>query len=290
MSNLEFNSFNNISKEIFCEVVYSSRIEGSKETVASTIKLCKDNITPKNKSEQMPYNMLKLYNKYPKGISFLNLDILQDIFDTITYKTNDAIKPGDKCLRNDFVYVVDGKGSTIYKAPPAEDVPKLIKEFINYYNSIKVGDNPYDVYSKLHWDFVKIHPFFDGNGRTARFLAHMGVIKTGEKEYKNISITTEIYKNISYYYKTLNRLNPKNFRDFIELVMTSVRKRFDLDFGVQLSDSQRDFLNNPKFNNISLIKYAQKYNLESNVAIEELNELEELGFIKYNEDNDYIKT
>ena len=42
----------------------------------------------------------------------------------------------------------------------------------------------------------------------------------------------------------------------------SVYKKYDLKFGTQLSLSQKDFLNNSKYYNISLSKYANKYNLE----------------------------
>lgn len=280
--------FKKINNEILCEAVYTSRIEGSLETVASTIKLNNSNNPPKDKSEQMPYNMLKLYSKYSTGIPTLNLDILQDIFDIINYKTSKEIKLGDPCLRDDYVYVKDNRDNIIYTPPKSEEVPNLINDFIDYYNSISVEDNLYDVYSKVHWDFVKIHPFIDGNGRTARFLAHMAVLKTGNTIYKNISITTEIYRNLSYYYETLQEKNQESFREFIELVMKSVVKRYDLKFGVQLSDSQRDFLNNPKFNSISLNKYMKKYKLGIYVAIEELRELRELGFIE-KRDKSYIK-
>ena len=278
-----------LNNEILREAVYTSKIEGSYETVASTVKLYNTNKEPKNKSEQMPYNMLKLYNKYNNGIDKLNLEILQDIFNIINFNTNDKITINDNCLRNDYVYVCNSSGKIIYKAPPSSEVPNLMKDFFNYYNNIDENDNIYDVYCKIHWDFVKIHPFFDGNGRTARFLSHMAILKTGNTQYKNISITTEIYKNLSYYYKTLNRKTPTKFREFIELVIKSVTKRYDLNFGVGLSKSQRDFLNNSKYYSISLSKYANKYKLDLNKAIEELTELEELGFIKDNGENDYIK-
>lgn len=278
-----------LNNEILREAVYTSRIEGSYETIASTIKLYNTNKEPQNKSEQMPYNMIKLYNQYDNGIDNLNLETLQQIFSVINFNTNDTININDSCLRNDFVYVCNSSGKPIYKAPSPNEVPRLIEEFFDYYNNINENYNIYDVYSKIHWDFVKIHPFFDGNGRTARFLAHMAILKTGNIQYKNISITTEIYKNLSYYYKALNRETPTKFREFIELVIKSVTKKYDLNFGVGLSQSQKDFLNNTKYYNISLAKYANKYNLDLNKAIEELTELEELGFIKDNGKNDYIK-
>lgn len=288
MNNLNFSTTNNtFNKELLKEALHTSRIEGSQETITSLLEVLRN--TPQNKSEQMPYNMLMLHSKYKDGLPYLDLEILQDIFSIIIYNTNPNVTSNTNCIRNDTVYVCNSKGDVIYTAPPADKVTDLIGEFIQCYNSITEELNIYDVYTKIHWDFVKIHPFFDGNGRTARFLAHMAVLKAGGYQYKEISITTEIYRNLSYYYKALNRLSPTKFREFIEAIMKSVVARYDLKFGTQLSDTQRDFLNNKKFNNISISKYANKYNLPFETAINEITELEELGFVKDNGDNDYIK-
>lgn len=77
--------------------------------------------------------------------------------------------------------------------------------------------------------------FFDGNGRKARILSHMDILKMCNTQYKNIFITTEIYKGLNYYYKTLNRETPTKFRKFIEFVIKSVSKKYDLKSSASLS-------------------------------------------------------
>ncbi|VEN72871.1 hypothetical protein EPICR_10372 [Candidatus Desulfarcum epimagneticum] len=45
--------------------------------------------------------------------------------------------------------------------------------------SVKKPDEAADAYADIHMGFVWIHPFFDGNGRMARLLANLPVLKAG---------------------------------------------------------------------------------------------------------------
>jgi len=61
------------------------------------------------------------------------------------------------------------------KLPSSKKVPELMKEFIKYCNSDK--ENILEKISKIHFDFVKIHPFSDWNWRIARFLMNLYLVK-----------------------------------------------------------------------------------------------------------------
>ena len=66
---------------------------------------------------------------------------------------------------------------------PPEDVPDLMKEWIELLN-LRMKDNlsaleALSAYEDLHVSFVRIHPFFDGNGRMARLLSNLPVLKSG---------------------------------------------------------------------------------------------------------------
>jgi Fic family protein len=73
-----------------------------------------------------------------------------------------------------------------------EDVPDLMKDWINFLNDwMKESLSAMDAisaYADLHVSFVRIHPFFDGNGRMARLLANLPVLKSG---YPPIIIPSE---------------------------------------------------------------------------------------------------
>ncbi len=63
-------------------------------------------------------------------------------------------------------------GGIVYLPPKAKDVPKLMKELVRWVNdSLAAGELPVPVVAALaHYQFATIHPYFDGNGRTARLL------------------------------------------------------------------------------------------------------------------------
>jgi Fic family protein len=75
----------------------------------------------------------------------------------------------------------------------------------------------------LHGDFVKIHPFVDGNGRTARLLLNFELMKKG---YPPVIIKKEIR---SKYYDALDLAHTTgNYEDFIHLVARCVEASLDL--------------------------------------------------------------
>lgn len=66
--------------------------------------------------------------------------------------------------------VYDSKtGNPDYIPPEYSDVPELLDELIEYVNT--TDDHPLIVAAVVHYQLVTIHPFEDGNGRTARLLS-----------------------------------------------------------------------------------------------------------------------
>ena len=60
-------------------------------------------------------------------------------------------------------------GNPDYIPPEAKDIPELIEELVNYVNT--TDDHPLIIAAVVHYQLVTIHPFEDGNGRTARLLS-----------------------------------------------------------------------------------------------------------------------
>ena len=58
----------------------------------------------------------------------------------------------------------------------------------------------------IHLAFVKIHPFQDGNGRTARLLEKWFLIEKLGKKIVSIELEKNYYKNLSDYYKNIRKL------------------------------------------------------------------------------------
>ncbi|MBU0463013.1 MAG: Fic family protein [Proteobacteria bacterium] len=98
----------------------------------------------------------------------------------------DVYKPvgGWKKEPNSTVAVVDDK-QVIFEYGPPDDIPLLMKSWFELYREIDQSLKPNDLkqalmaYVQLHVSFVRIHPFFDGNGRMARLIANIPVLKSG---------------------------------------------------------------------------------------------------------------
>ncbi len=59
-------------------------------------------------------------------------------------------------------------------------VPALLDEMMErYHEDQAAGVHPVDIASRLHFDLLTIHPFKDGNGRTARLLQNLHLIREG---------------------------------------------------------------------------------------------------------------
>lgn len=68
-------------------------------------------------------------------------------------------------------------GKVDYIPPEYKDVPKLLDELITYVNTTE--DHPLIVAAIVHYQLVTIHPFEDGNGRTARLLSGFIIDRSG---------------------------------------------------------------------------------------------------------------
>lgn len=102
---------------------------------------------------------------------------------------------------------------------------KLTEEmegFINWYNTGSRNIHPVERAALVHADFVKIHPFVDGNGRTARLLMNLELMKTG---FPPAVLSTE--KRLAYY-EALDSAHTKgNYEHFFELIYEVVEQSFE---------------------------------------------------------------
>ncbi len=93
-------------------------------------------------------------------------------------------------------------GNIVYMPPEAKDVANLMKEFVEWINS--TNDIPIPIVASIiHYQFVTIHPYFDGNGRTARLLTTLALHKNGY-DLKGIYSLEEYYaKDLQGYYEAI---------------------------------------------------------------------------------------
>jgi Fic family protein len=97
----------------------------------------------------------------------------------------------------------DGEGALVYLPPEAKDVPGLMQEMVDWINAAE-NEQPVPVIAGLaHYQFVTIHPYYDGNGRTARALATWILYRGGYDLGKFYALEEFYYQDLDGYYNAL---------------------------------------------------------------------------------------
>ncbi len=107
--------------------------------------------------------------------------------------------------------------------PDAVQVQSQMERFIKWYENEGQHLHPIERASVIHVDFVGIHPFIDGNGRTARLLLNFELMKNG---FPPIVIQKE---NRSEYYTALDHAHTsKDNTMFVSLVTDIMEQTLDM--------------------------------------------------------------
>lgn len=106
-------------------------------------------------------------------------------------------------------------GDIHYYASP-EETPARMTDLIDWYRREKVNLHPVVLAALLHYEFVNIHPFDDGNGRMSRILMNLILLQNG---YPPVVIKQG---NRNEYYTALAQADAKNYEPFIELIATNL--------------------------------------------------------------------
>ena len=115
-------------------------------------------------------------------------------------------KPRPTAYRDGQNVIRDARaGGIVYLPPEAKDVPGLMRELVNWVNSsLAEGELPVPVAAALaHYQFATIHPYFDGNGRTARLLTTLILHRSGYGLNGIYSLEEYYAANLEGYYAGL---------------------------------------------------------------------------------------
>lgn len=111
-------------------------------------------------------------------------------------------------IRPSSIYIVDiinGKEVVRYTGPSQRKVLKLLDNLLLWLNSNKELLHPVLLSGILHYEFVSIHPFSDGNGRVTRLLAKLLLDSLGYSFRGSLVLDTYYLQNTPLYYQRLNQ-------------------------------------------------------------------------------------
>jgi len=191
----------------------STAIEGNPLTIEEVSQLAGGRkVMAKRKAEVEVLNYLRVLEKIEKyrekgkitekSVLKLHKGISKDILEKPEYEGR---------YRELQVFVGNGKtGKVVFMPPQPEEVPELMGKFVQWINSKESFQiDPVIVAGVSHYEFVRIHPFVDGNGRTARALATL-ILYLREFDIKRFFALDDYYdSDRNSYYRALDSVDPE---------------------------------------------------------------------------------
>ncbi len=282
----------------------STAIEGNPLTIEEVSQLAGGRkVMAARKAEVEVLNYLRVLEKIEnykekgkitqKSILKLHKDISREILENPEYEGR---------YRELQVYVGNRvTGKVVFMPPTPEEVPGLMKEFVEWLNSKDSSQiDPVVVAGVSHYEFVRIHPFVDGNGRTARALATL-ILYLREFDIKRFFALDDYYdSDRNSYYEALDSVDPETldltrwleyFTDGVLISIIKVKEkvlrlslekhRKESKGQIPLTERQMNIIEHLQKNGkITAGDVAKMYQITRQAALKELNKLVNLEVIR----------
>lgn len=213
-----------LREQFAIEMTYNSNaIEGNKLTLKETFLVINEGLTIKGKSLK---DHLEAKDHY---------EALQYLYESIEHEKRHTLS--EVFIRNlqqlvvketDPEYAGKYRTSNVsitgsdHTPPDASEVPFLMRNLIAWVRENKSKLHPIELAALLHHKLVHIHPFFDGNGRTARLAMNITLLQSG---YPLVGILKNDRKK---YYTTLDKADKKNVKPFIQFIAQAVERSMNI--------------------------------------------------------------
>ena len=215
------------------EAIASSQIEGAVTTREKAKDMLRKNMKPKNKSEQMILNNFQTI-KYivANKDTDLTTATLFEIHRLITHKTLDNQADMGSYRTHNKINVVDAiDGEIVHVPPDYQEVEFLMNELFDFFNKNdeKQFIHPIVKASIIHFMLGFIHPFVDGNGRTARALFYWYLLKNAYWFTEYLSISRFIAKTKTQYAKAYlyTEMDENDLTYFIHYKVKMMKSAFE---------------------------------------------------------------
>lgn len=295
-----------VISSIMEEAISSSQMEGANTTRKKAKEMIQKEQKPKNKSEQMIMNnfitMKHIVQHKNEAITPENILYIHKLISNRTLNNNED---EGRFRDNDEVYVVDHSTSeVVHTPPPKKELEELIKALCVFCNNDSANFiHPIVKGCIVHFMIGWIHPFTDGNGRTARALFYWYMLKQGywlteylsisriikdtKGQYEKAYLYTEVDENdlsyfITYHIKTMekafdalkeyiNRKQKEVFQAAKFMKIPNVNDRMAQILKIMHDDSER-ILNTKEI--------ESRFDISNFTARSDLKSLVDLGFLE----------
>ena len=203
--------FNLRRRSLLHSAVYSARIENNPLTPESFVPSSKSIETLEIQNILDTLNWLYATNPTPT----LDIKLIKDLHSRIMHNLH--AEAGH--FRTEQSAVFNSAGVAIYLAPPSSEVKPLIASWIQ---QIKESQLPTPIQIAIaHYQFEKIHPFIDGNGRVGRLLTTLLLKQHGLDLHGISSLEKYIENHLDGYYDYLGE-EKRDVTHFVEYFLTAI--------------------------------------------------------------------
>lgn len=195
-----------LASSLMEEAIYSSQMEGASTTRVVAKEMLRKNKSPQNKSQQMivnNYNTIQYITQHRNDP--LTEGNLLHIHRLMTENTLDDPNNAGRFRTNDEVVVANVVANEIVYTPPTyKEIPEFLDAICYMFNedNPRVFLHPIIKGIVIHFMLAYMHPFVDGNGRTARALFYWYMLKENYWLTEYMSISRVIAKSKKTYEKT----------------------------------------------------------------------------------------
>jgi len=186
---------------------YSTQIEGNRLTMAEVEVVAKGGAFPNRKRDETEVKNYFIALDYvdeliQSEISELTVEMVQTIHGCVMggKAKPSGYRDGQNVIRE------SGSGNIIYMPPEWKDVGPLMEELVSWVgNELREKELPAPIIAGIaHYQLATIHPYYDGNGRTARLLTNL-ILHISGYGLKGIYSLEEYYaRNLPVYYTAIS--------------------------------------------------------------------------------------
>lgn len=206
------------------EMTYNSNaIEGNSLTLKETFLVINEGITIKGK----PLKDHLEAKDHHEALEFLSSLVEPGTQHTISerlirnlhqlvVKDTDREWAGKYRTSNVFI------GGADHHPPDAFEVPRLMKVLVVWLRDHRTKLHPVELAAFLHHRLVHIHPFFDGNGRTARLLMNLILMQRG------YPLSVVLKNDRKKYYRVLARADAGDMKPFVRFIAQATERSLDI--------------------------------------------------------------
>ena len=219
-------------EQLYQSIISTNEIEGIHTTRKELVDVEKLLEEDPYKTEQIKHlSTLRMYQQILKD-EFLQIQSLEDIRRIYDQLTQGEISPEDELdgefFRQKSVFIQDDKtGKVIYIPPQKEEqIQVMLTEWIRFINDHSIPNLIKACAG--HYFFENIHPFYDGNGRTGRYILAKYLSRKLDK-FSGLVLSQQINHHKQDYYKafrnTGDHLNRADATFFVEALLTFYKGR-----------------------------------------------------------------